>query len=73
VASWRQGLISISPNRQVTVLVPDGKIIDGKPFGYADGIAIARDGKFTIHYSLGKPTEGEKIAFLSLIVRFSHD
>jgi sugar lactone lactonase YvrE len=51
VASWRQGLISISPNRQVTVLVPDGKMIDGKPFGYADGIAIAKDGK--IYFTQG--------------------
>lgn len=39
VASWGQGLISINPNREVKVLVADGTIIDGQPFGYADGVA----------------------------------
>jgi sugar lactone lactonase YvrE len=51
VASWGQGLISISPEKKITTLVPEGKIIDGKPFGYADGIAIASDGK--IYFTQG--------------------
>ncbi len=51
VSSWRQGLISVSPDRKVTVLVPEGQIIDGKPFGYADGQAIAADGK--IYFTQG--------------------
>ncbi len=51
VSSWRQGLISVSPEREVTVLVADGQIIDGKPFGYADGQAIASDGK--IYFTQG--------------------
>jgi sugar lactone lactonase YvrE len=45
VASWGQGLIAISPTREVTVLVRDGAVIDGAPFGYADGIAIHSDGR----------------------------
>ena len=45
VASWGQGLISVSPDRQVRTLVADGSLIDGTPFGYADGVAIHPDGR----------------------------
>jgi sugar lactone lactonase YvrE len=45
VSSWRQGLIRVSPERQVTTLVAEGELIDGRPYGYSDGIAIASDGK----------------------------
>jgi sugar lactone lactonase YvrE len=45
VASWGQGLVSISPEKRVEVLVPDGQIIEGTPFGYADGVAIHSDGR----------------------------
>jgi hypothetical protein len=51
VASWGQGLIRISPSRVVTVLVAEGQVIDGEPFGFADGVAIARDGK--IYFTQG--------------------
>ncbi|GAB4550746.1 MAG: SMP-30/gluconolactonase/LRE family protein [Anaerolineae bacterium] len=59
VAVWQVGLVSVSPNREVTVLVADGQMIDGKPFGYADGIAIARDGK--IYFTQGQDAEGERL------------
>lgn len=45
VASWGQGLISVSPNRQIRILVADGTVIDGQPFGFADGVAVHSDGR----------------------------
>ncbi|BDP43854.1 hypothetical protein DAETH_38230 (plasmid) [Deinococcus aetherius] len=45
VASWGQGLLSISPGRQVRVLVPEGQVIGGEPFGFADGVAAHPDGR----------------------------
>lgn len=51
VASWGQGLIAISPDRNVRILVSDGQMIEGEPFGYADGVSIAADGK--IYFTQG--------------------
>jgi hypothetical protein len=59
VASWGQGLLSISPDRRVTTLVADGQPIDGRPFGYADGVAIAGDGK--IYFTQGQDARGARL------------
>jgi hypothetical protein len=45
VSSWGQGLIAINPAGEVSVIVADGDLIDGKPYGYSDGVAIASDGR----------------------------
>ncbi|MDJ0703554.1 MAG: SMP-30/gluconolactonase/LRE family protein [Leptolyngbyaceae cyanobacterium MO_188.B28] len=45
VSSWGQGLIAVSPAGQVRPIVPEGEMIEGRPYGYSDGIAIATDGK----------------------------
>lgn len=45
VASWGQGVISVSPDRQVKVLVAEGTVVDGQKFEKPDGIAIHSDGR----------------------------
>jgi sugar lactone lactonase YvrE len=55
VSSWGQGIIQIAPDKTITTLVADGTMIDGTPFGYADGQAIHSDGR--IFFTQG--TSGE--------------
>jgi hypothetical protein len=57
VSSWRQGLLAISPEGTVTTLVAEGEMIDGRPYGYSDGIAIASDGR--IFHTQGTTDEAE--------------
>jgi sugar lactone lactonase YvrE len=45
VSSWGQGIIQIAPDKTITTLVADGTMIDGTPFGFADGQAIHSDGR----------------------------
>jgi hypothetical protein len=43
VSSWGQGLIAIDESGAVRTIVADGTLIDGRPYGYSDGIAIGSD------------------------------
>jgi sugar lactone lactonase YvrE len=61
VASWGQGLISISPERQVKVLVPEGRSVDGIKFEKPDGIAIHSDGRIFFTQGTSVPASFELV------------
>ena len=56
VSSWGQGLISVFPDRQVRVLVPEGLMVDGQKFEKPDGQAIHSDGRIFFTQGTSVPT-----------------
>ncbi len=66
VSSWGQGLIAVSPDGVVRTLVADGELIDGRPYGYSDGVAIASDGR--IFHTQGTSTEWDALGSFTLFV-----
>lgn len=66
VAVWFRGLVSVAPDGNVTTLIADGEMIDGEPFGYADGIAVGADG--TIYVTQGEDDRSnQRSAALSVL------
>jgi sugar lactone lactonase YvrE len=66
VADWRHGLVSYTPDGQMTVLLPLETMIEGEPFRRPDGVAIASDG--TIYVTIGSLREGEQYRSLEEVL-----